>query len=222
MEAVCSVDGIERVRLGSLEPEKITDDDLKHLAAQPKFCPSFHLSLQSGCDRTLKAMNRRYTSAEFEELVGRIRSIFPDCGITTDIMTGFPCETEEDHKKSLEFAERIGFSDIHVFPYSRRKGTKADLMEPQVPGDVKKRRAKEMAEVGAKSRDKFLQSLAGKEFPVLFEREKADGIHHGYAPNYAYIKILTKYSEKSLRKMIFYVKIDKIEDGCCFGHIVTE
>ena len=222
VEAVCSVDGIERVRLGSLEPEKITDDDLKHLAAQPKFCPSFHLSLQSGCDRTLKAMNRRYTSAEFEELVGRIRSIFPDCGITTDIMTGFPCETEEDHKKSLEFAERIGFSDIHVFPYSRRKGTKADLMEPQVPGDVKKRRAKEMAEVGAKSRDKFLQSLAGKEFPVLFEREKADGIHHGYAPNYAYIKILTKYSEKSLRKMIFYVKIDKIEDGCCFGHIVTE
>ena len=222
VEAVCSVDGIERVRLGSLEPEKITDDDLKHLAAQPKFCPSFHLSLQSGCDRTLKAMNRHYTSAEFEELVGRIRSIFPDCGITTDIMTGFPCETEEDHKKSLEFAERIGFSDIHVFPYSRRKGTKADLMEPQVPGDVKKRRAKEMAEVGAKSRDKFLQSLAGKEFPVLFEREKADGIHHGYAPNYAYIKILTKYSEKSLRKMIFYVKIDKIEDGCCFGHIVTE
>lgn len=101
VEAVCSVDGIERVRLGSLEPEKITDDDLKRLAAQPKFCPSFHLSLQSGCDRTLKAMNRRYTSAEFEELVGRIRNIFPDCGITTDIMTGFPCETEEDHKSPL-------------------------------------------------------------------------------------------------------------------------
>lgn len=222
VEAVCSVEGIERVRLGSLEPEKITDDDLKRLAALPQFCPSFHLSLQSGCDNTLRAMNRRYSSAEFEELVCRIRSIFPNCGITTDIMTGFPGETESDHTASLEFARRIGFSDIHVFPYSRRRGTKADLMEPQVPNDIKKRRAREMAEMGEACRDKFLQSLVGKEFPVLFERERADGIHHGYTPNYTHIKILTKYSEKSLRKMIFYVKIDKIEDGCCFGHIITE
>ncbi len=222
VEAVCRVDGIDRVRLGSLEPEKITDDDIKRLAALPEFCPSFHLSLQSGCERTLKAMNRRYTPYEYEELTCKLRDAFPDCGITADIMVGFPGETEEDHEESMKFAEKIGFSDIHVFPYSRRKGTKADLMDGQVPQEIKKRRAHEMAQVGAACRQKFLQTLAGKEFPVLFEREKNDGIHHGYAPNYTYIKILTKYSEKSLRKMIFYVKIDKIGDGCCLGHIIPD
>lgn len=219
VRAVCSVDGIERVRLGSLEPERMTDDILEGLSREPKFCPSFHLSLQSGCEKTLRAMNRHYTPNEYEELVGKIRSIFPDCGITADVMVGFPGETEQDHLESLEFVKRIGFSDIHVFPYSRRKGTKADLMEGQVPPEIKKQRAREMALVGEESRQKFLQSLVGKEFPVLFEREKSDGIHHGYAPNYTNIKILTKCSEKSLRKMIFYVKIEKIGDGC-WGRIL--
>lgn len=222
VEAVCGVKGIDRVRLGSLEPERITESDLNRLAALPEFCPSFHYSLQSGCDRTLKAMNRRYTADEYKALVKRTRSIFGDCGITTDIMTGFPGETEEDHRQSLEFARKIGFSDIHVFPYSRRKGTKADLMEEQIPTEIKKRRAAEMAEVGGECRHKFLQSMVGKEFPVLFEREKSDGIHHGYAPNYAHIKILTKYSEKSLRKSIFYVKIDKMGENFCWGHILPD
>ena len=221
-EAVNSVDGIDRIRLGSLEPEKMTDEMLIRLAALPKFCPSFHLSLQSGCNRTLKAMNRRYTAEEYAELVDRIRHIFPDCGITTDVMAGFPGETDADHKESVEFIKKIGFSDIHVFPYSRRKGTKADLMDGQVQNEIKKQRAKELAEAGAVCRQKFLQSLVGKEFPVLFEREKSDGIHHGYAPNYTHIKILTKNSEKSLRKMIFYVKIDKIGENCCFGEILPK
>ncbi len=221
-ETVCSVKGIERVRLSSLEPEMITESDLIRLKAQPKFCPSFHLSLQSGCNKTLKAMNRRYTAEEYEELVTLIRKMFPDCGITADIMTGFPGETEDDHITSMRFAEKIGFSDINVFPYSGRAGTKADKMENQIPADIRKRRAAQMSAVGKKCRDKFLGTLVGKEFPVLFEREKADGIHHGYAPNYTHIKILTKYSDKSLRKMIFYVKIDKIEDGCCIGHILPQ
>ncbi|MGN0637796.1 MAG: tRNA (N(6)-L-threonylcarbamoyladenosine(37)-C(2))-methylthiotransferase MtaB [Huintestinicola sp.] len=220
VEAISGIKGIDRIRLGSLEPEKMTNDVLNRLAAVPEFCPSFHLSLQSGCDRTLKAMNRRYTADEYAALVQRIRSIFPDCGITADVMAGFPGETEEDHRESVEFIRKIGFSDIHVFPYSRRKGTKADLMEGQVQSDIKKRRARELASAGAECRRKFLQSLVGKEFPVLFEREKSDGVHHGYAPNYAHIKILTKNSEKSLRKMIFYVKIDKIGDNCCFGEII--
>lgn len=220
VEAVCSVKGIERVRLGSLEPEKISDDDLDRLSALDKFCPSFHLSLQSGCDRTLRAMNRHYTADEYYRLTQRIRSRFPDCSITADVMVGFPGETEEDHRESVDFIKKTGFSDIHVFPYSRRPGTKADKLEGQVSADVKKRRAREMTEAGAETRKIFLQSLIGKEFPVLFEREKADGIHHGYAPNYTHIKILTKYSEKSLRKMIFYVKIDKIGDDCCFGEII--
>ncbi|MDY3791336.1 MAG: tRNA (N(6)-L-threonylcarbamoyladenosine(37)-C(2))-methylthiotransferase MtaB [Oscillospiraceae bacterium] len=222
VEALSGIKGIDRIRLGSLEPERMTDEVLNRLAAVPKFCPSFHLSLQSGCDRTLKAMNRRYTADEFAALVHRIRSIFPDCGITTDVMAGFPGEAEEDHRQSVDFIRRIGFSDIHVFPYSRRKGTKADLMDNQVPNDIKKRRARELVLAGEECRKKFLQSLVGKEFPVLFEREKSDGIHHGYAPNYAHIKILTKNSEKSLRKMIFYVKIDKIGDNCCFGEITHD
>lgn len=220
VEAISGIRGIDRIRLGSLEPEKMTDEVLKRLAAVPEFCPSFHLSLQSGCDKTLKAMNRRYTADEYAALTERIRSIFPDCGITADVMAGFPGETEEDHRQSVEFVRKIGFSDIHVFPYSRRKGTKADLMDNQVPNEIKKHRSKELAEVGAECRRNFLQSLVGKEFPILFEREKSDGIHHGYAPNYAHIKILTKNSEKSLRKMIFYVKIDKIGDNCCFGEII--
>lgn len=222
VEAVCGIDGIDRVRLGSLEPERITDDDLSRLAALPEFCPSFHYSLQSGCDRTLKAMNRRYTAEEYRALVERTRRIFGGCGITADVMVGFPGETEEDHRQSLEFVREIGFSDIHVFPYSRRKGTRADLMEGQVPAEIKKRRAAEMSEVGRESRRKFLQSMVGKEFPVLFERERSDGIHHGYAPNYTHIKILTKNSKKSLRKSIFYVKIERIEDNFCWGHIMPE
>lgn len=221
VEAVCGVEGIERVRLGSLEPEIITDDDLDRMAALPNFCPSFHLSLQSGCDKILKAMNRKYTSAEYAELVKRIRRRFPDCGITADVMTGFPGETEEEHRESMDFVGSIGFSDIHVFPYSPRKGTKAAEMPDQLSGDVKKRRAAEMARVGAESKEKFLQSMVGKEVPVLFEREKSDGIHHGYSPNYTHIKILTKNSEKSLRKLIFYVKIDKMDNECCYGHIIS-
>ncbi|MBQ7783568.1 MAG: tRNA (N(6)-L-threonylcarbamoyladenosine(37)-C(2))-methylthiotransferase MtaB [Oscillospiraceae bacterium] len=222
VETVCSVNGIERVRLGSLEPEMITDNDLLRFSRQQKFCPSFHLSLQSGCDRTLAAMNRKYTSDYYRQLVKRIRDIFPECGITADVMVGFPGETDEDHARSVEFVKEIGFSDIHVFPYSRRKGTKADLMSNQISAEEKKIRAKEMSLIGSKCRVQYLQTLIGKEFPVLFEREKSDGIPHGYAPNYTHIKILTKSSEKSLRKMIFYVKIDKIGDDCCYGHIIEK
>lgn len=222
VKAVCSVEGICRVRLGSLEPERITEDILLRLAALPEFCPSFHYSLQSGCDKTLKAMNRRYDTEYYRQLISLTRRIFPDCGITTDIMTGFPGETEEDHIESMEFVREMSFSDVHVFPYSPREGTKAADFEGQVPMEIKKQRASQMTETGRENREKFLQSLIGKTFPVLFEREKSDGVHHGYAPNYAHVKILTKYSEKSLRNSIFYVTIDMMGENCCLGHIVPE
>ncbi len=218
VEAVCRTEGIERVRIGSLEPERITDGDISRLAALESFCPCFHLSLQSGCGKTLAAMNRRYTPEMYSELVDKLRSAFPDCGITTDIMTGFPGETEEDHRESMEFARKIGFSDIHVFPYSVREGTPAANM-PQVPADAKKRRAKEFSELAGACARKFRESLMGKSFPVLFERERNDNIPHGYTPNYVHVKILTKNSEKSLRNSIFYVTIDKIGDDCCMGHL---
>jgi len=133
IELCCSVPGIERVRLGSLEPELLTGDDIARMAKLKNFCPQFHLSLQSGCDRTLKAMNRHYDSAEYARIVRDIRASFDNAAITTDIMVGFAGETEEDHKASLAFAEEIGFAKVHVFAYSRREGTVAARRPDQVP-----------------------------------------------------------------------------------------
>ncbi len=222
VEAVCSVNGIERVRLGSLEPEMINDNDIKRLAAQPKLCPQFHLSLQSGCDRTLKAMNRRYTSSDYAELVNKLRKSFENCSITTDVMVGFPDETDEDFRKSAEFVKNIGFSKIHIFPYSSRKGTPAADFENQIPTEEKNKRARLMNEIAEESQRKFLQTQSGLTFPVLFEREKSDKIPHGYTPNYTLVKIFTKNSEKSLRNRIFYVKIVKEENDYCIGEIISE
>lgn len=222
VEAVCAVNGIERVRLGSLEPEMITDDDIRRFAAQPKLCPHFHLSLQSGCDKTLKEMNRRYTTADYSELVKKLRENFENCSITTDIMVGFPNETDEDFAQSEEFVRKIGFSKVHVFPYSPRKGTPAAEFDDQIPTWKKNARAKTMSAAAEGSQRKFLQSQSGLTFPVLFEREKSDKIPHGYTPNYTLVKIFTKISEKSLRNRIFYVKIERIENDYCVGEIISE
>ena len=221
VEAVCGVQGIERVRLSSIEPETITEDDVKRLSKLSKLCPHFHLSMQSGCDKTLKAMNRRYFSADYEKLVNNLRNNFANCSITTDIIVGFPDETDEDFSLSIKFAEKMGFAKAHIFPYSRRSGTPAAEMENQVPEEVKHRRTAEMAAAMEKSKEKFLKMQVGKVFPVLFEREKADGLHHGYTPNYTPVKILTKYSDKSLRNSIFYVKIVSVEKDFCIGEIVS-
>ena len=221
VEAVCSVNGIERVRLGSIEPEMITENDILRLAKLKKLCPQFHLSLQSGCDKTLKAMNRRYLTADYKKIVDLLRQHFENCAITTDIMVGFPGETDEDFEQSLKFAEEIGFSKSHIFPYSPRKGTKAAEFENQVPENIKHKRAARMSAVTEKSMYEFLESQLGKEFPVLFEREKSDGIHHGFTPNYTQVKILTKNSDKSLRNQLFYVKIIELGKDCCIGEILS-
>lgn len=210
-------ENIQRIRLGSLEPELLSDPVLEKLAAQPKLCPSFHLSLQSGCEKTLRSMNRKYTPDEYKHTVEKVRDMFPECSVTTDIMTGFPGETEEDFGESAAFAESIGFSDIHVFPYSVRKGTKAALMPCQVDGGEKHRRAAVISQIAKRSREKFLDGQLGKTFPVLFEREKSDGSCGGYTPNYTFIKILTKNSKKHLRNLVFYVTIDRIEENMCYG-----
>lgn len=221
VEAVCGIDGIERVRLGSIEPEMLTSKDVERLAGLDKLCPQFHLSLQSGCDRILKAMNRRYLTADYETLVNSLRENFSDCAVTTDIMVGFPGETEENFEASLKFAEKIGFAKAHIFPYSRRKGTPAADMAGQVSETVKRRRAEVMAEAMEKCRAEFLQSQIGKVFPVLFEMEKADGLHHGYTPNYTHVKILKKFSNNSLRNHIFYVRIIRLGKDCCIGEILS-
>lgn len=222
VETVCAINGIKRVRLGSLEPEMINDEDIRRLATQPKFCPQFHLSLQSGCDKTLKEMNRRYTSADYAALVQKLRENFDNCSITTDVMVGFPNETDDDFKQSVDFVKKIGFSKIHVFPYSQRKGTPAADFENQISTQQKNIRARIMTDTAERSRKNFLQSQVGLTVPVLFEREKSDKIPHGYTPNYTLIKIFTKNSGKSLRNRIFYVKIERIENDYCVGEIVSE
>lgn len=220
---VCSaVEGIERIRLGSLEPEKMSDDLLKRLSAVEKLCPQFHLSLQSGCDRTLKAMNRHYTSGEYYELTQKIRNYFPECSFTTDIMVGFPDETDEDFRQSAEFVHKIGFSRVHVFRYSRRKGTPADRMSGQIPEHIKTVRATEMTKTAEKMRAEYMRSLVGKTVRVLFERENCTDFYRGYAEDYTLIKIPRENSEKSLRNQIFYVTIEESHSDFCTGRIVSE
>ena len=219
VEVCCQTDGIERVRLGSIEPEMILPDDLKRLSALPQFCPQFHLSLQSGCAATLKRMNRRYTPDEYYDLVQRILALFPDASFTTDIMVGFPYETDEEFSESMMFAERIGFSRIHVFQYSPRNGTKAAMME-QIPDKIKHQRADRMKSLGQVLAERYMQSLIGKTVPVLFERERNAEFHQGHAPDYTLIKISRKNSKKSLRNQIFYVTIERADSECCYGTII--
>lgn len=218
VEECCKIDGIDRVRLGSLEPEIISNDDLIRLSRLSKFCPQFHLSLQSGSDSVLKRMNRRYTSDEYFQLVSRIRKIFPNAAFTTDIMVGFPQETEAEFYESLDFAEKVGFAKIHVFQYSPRKGTPAAKMA-QHPKFVKEQRADRMKALSAELQRKYLKTLVGKTVPVLFERENCADYHQGYAPDYSLIKISRKKSKKSLRNFIFYVTIEEAHSDYCFGTI---
>lgn len=219
-EVCAETEGIERIRLGSLEPEKMSDEMLGRLAEIPQLCPQFHLSLQSGCTRTLKAMNRRYTAEEYYELTERIRRFFPDCTFTTDIMVGFPQETEEDFAESMAFAERIGFSKIHIFRYSRRHGTVADKMDGQVPESVKAERWHRMSAAAERIRVKYLASLVGKKVNVLFERENCTDFHQGHAIDYTLIKIPCENPKKSLRNEIFCVKIEESGHDACLGRIV--
>lgn len=220
VEVCCKTHGIERVRLSSIEPEVITDDDLTRLSSFKEFCPHFHLSLQSGCNKTLKAMNRHYTCDEYYDLVSRIRKFFPDASVTTDIMTGFPGETEEDFEETVSFAKKIGFAKIHVFPYSVRPGTRAAEMSGQLCERIKTQRAKILKETADILSESFHRSMIGKTFPVLFERERNPEFHQGHTPNYILVKIPKKIFEKSLRRRIFYVKIIESDKDCCIGEIV--
>ena len=188
VDAVCENEKIKRVRLGSLEPDHISDEMLSRFKRQEKFCPQFHLSLQSGSDATLKRMNRHYDSAFYSDLVKRIRKTFVGASVTTDIMVGFAGETEEEFKESLDFAKKIGFAKAHVFSYSRRKGTFAYNMPNQVPADVKARRSALMIEATNESKIQFLKDQIGTMQPVLFETcEK--GFYVGHTPNYTCVKV---------------------------------
>ncbi len=176
VKAIHEVDGIERIRLGSLEPGIITDDFAKELASLPKFCPHFHLSLQSGCDKTLKAMNRKYDSSTYKSKCEILRKYFDEPALTTDVITGFPGETEEDFEETYRFVDSISFFETHVFPYSAREGTVAAKMSGQLTEAVKKQRASRLIELSDKKRRERLEKLIGDSVKVLAEEaQEIDG-----------------------------------------------
>ncbi len=216
VDAVCSIDGIKRVRLGSLEPDHISDEMLKRLSLQEKFCPQFHLSLQSGCDATLKRMNRHYDTAFYRDLVSRIRTIFPDAAITTDIMVGFAGETDEEFQSSLNFAKEIGFASAHVFAYSRREGTVAYNMKDQVDKNEKSRRSKEMIAATLKTQKDFLERMIGKSCTVLLETKDDSGYYHGFTANYCQVKVK---SSENITGQILNIKITGTDGTCLIGQI---
>ncbi|MCI8538808.1 MAG: tRNA (N(6)-L-threonylcarbamoyladenosine(37)-C(2))-methylthiotransferase MtaB [Oscillospiraceae bacterium] len=187
VEAVCRAAPSLRVRLGSLEPRTITEDFCRRAAALSNLCPHFHLSLQSGCDATLKRMNRKYGTARYLESVDLLRRFYDRPAVTTDLITGFPGETEEEFLQTLAFLRRCEFSSMHIFPYSRRAGTPAAQMPGQVARGVREDRARRAAEVAGDLERRYLESWVGETLPVLFEEEK-DGLWRGHAPNYVEVR----------------------------------
>ena len=214
--AITPMEGIERIRLGSLEPDHITDELIRKLRQSEKFCPQFHISLQSGCDKTLRAMNRHYTAAEYAALCGKLRATFEDCTLTTDVMTGFPGESEANFNESLRFVESIGFEKLHVFPYSIREGTKAAAMEGQLPKSVKAQRAKEMIALGDAVRKAFLAQQVGKVVEVLFESKK-DGVSTGHTKNYIPVSVKT---DEDISDSIRLVRIEGFDTEGCSGILI--
>ena len=209
VEAVETASGsMARVRLGSLEPELITDGDLDKLAKINGFCPQFHLSLQSGSDSVLKRMKRRYTSGDYAELAAKMRAKFQNAAITTDIMVGFPGETDEEFEETMRFVRTIGFAKVHVFSYSKRQGTAAASMDEQVSEPVKKERNKKLSELCALERERYIKSCAGKTFTVLTEESGA-----GYTENYIKVKLPPTAKKNELVRVILG-DYDKEADIC--------
>ena len=204
-----------RIRLGSLEPTVITEDFCRRLAETGRMCRHFHLSLQSGCDRTLKAMNRKYDTAKFFSAVELLRKYFPGCGLTCDLITGFPGETDEDQWETLAFIRKCAFSDMHIFPYSRRPGTPADKMPGQCTRAVKEKRAHEAQKVCEEMHREFLQSSVGQVLPVLFETSEG-GTFTGHSDTY----VLVKAKGENLRGKTLNVRITGVDGEQLTGELI--
>ncbi len=213
LEAVSAAAGDMRLRLGSLEPRTVTEDFCRRAAQLPNLCPHFHLSLQSGCDDTLRRMNRKYDTARFYESVTLLRRYFDRPAITTDLICGFPGETEAEFDATLSFIEKCGFAAMHIFPYSIRPGTKAAAME-QVPSAVKEQRAGRAAQAAETMRQAYLQGCVGRVYPVLFEQEK-DGYYTGHAPNYCEVGVRAN----DLHNKVLDVKITGIIGEMLIGEL---
>lgn len=216
IEAAAKIDGITRIRLGSLEPERLDDSEIKRMSQVKKLCPQFHLSLQSGCDATLKRMNRHYTTEDYRKIVTSLRRSFENAAITTDLMVGFAGETDEEFQDSYDFCNDIGFAKMHVFAYSRRPGTAAYDMPNQLTNSIKSKRSHKMIELAEQMQQSFFNDQLGKTESVLFEQEIAPNIYEGYSMNYTPVRVS---SITDISGRIFDVEITEAKSDYCVGHL---
>ena len=202
LEEIQKVDGIQRIRLGSLEPTLITEEFVTRLKKLSKICDHFHLSLQSGCDETLKRMNRKYTTDQFRHVVELLRNAYPEVHLTTDVIVGFPGETEEEFNKTYEFLKEIKFYKMHVFKYSPRSGTVAAKMPNQIDGNIKEERSNKLIELSDKNEEEYNQKYIGKEVEVLLEEREGEYLK-GHTTNYMIVKMKTNENlENTIQKVV--------------------
>lgn len=219
LQELDNIEGIERIRIGSIDPQFFTEGTIDNLSKLKKLCPHFHLSLQSGCDETLKRMNRRYTTKEYKDIVEGLRKNIKDVSITTDIIVGFPGETEEEFNTTYEFLKSIELSKMHVFKYSPRKGTKAAAMEEQVNGNIKDERSSKLIELDMKLEEQFMNKLIGKTMDVLYEQKHngEESSYEGYTPNY--IKVVSK-SSCDIEGKIVRTKLTEVKKEFIIGELI--
>ncbi len=213
------IDAIKRIRLSSIEPMTLNEEFIESIKECKKLCNHFHLSLQSGCDETLKRMNRKYTTAEYRKIVDGLRRHFPDIAITTDIMTGFPGETDEEFEKTLKFVKEMNFADAHIFQYSPRNGTPAAKRQDQIKPEIKEKRSKELIELCSEMRDKFIASFIGKTLEVQFEQRRNDNLFEGKTTNYITVAVP---SEEDIHTKYYNVYIESAKDGIAYGKIIDK
>ena len=220
LEEIEHINGIERVRIGSIEPAFFTDEVVEKIKKMKKLCPHFHLSLQSGCDSVLKRMNRRYDSKEYENIVNVLRDNIKDVSITTDVIVGFPGETDEEFEQTYQFLKRIKLTKTHVFKYSMRKGTRAAEMKNQIDGTVKEERSKRLIELSDINEKNFIEKYVLSEQEVLIEQQvkNQEDVYEGYTRNY--IKVLVKGANSSHKGKMINCKIEKAENEYATGVIV--
>ncbi|SHI00398.1 tRNA (N(6)-L-threonylcarbamoyladenosine(37)-C(2))-methylthiotransferase MtaB [Clostridium grantii] len=218
LEKASEIEGIERIRIGSIGPRFFTDEIIERISKIEKMCPHYHLSLQSGCDETLKRMNRNYTSKQYKDIVNKLRDKMPDLSITTDIIVGFPGETEEEFLETFKFLQDLKLAKTHIFKYSERKGTKASSMEGQINGKIKEERSKKLIALNEKNEKEFISSFVGKKLDVLYEQnnDELKQVTEGYTTNY--IKVVLQENEAN-RGEIISTEITKVGNEFAFGEI---
>ncbi len=223
IQAVHEIDGIDRIRLGSLEPRIITEEFATALAGMPKFCPHFHLSLQSGCDATLKRMNRRYTAEEYAKSCALLREKFAHPALTTDVIVGFPGETEEEFAETVEFLKRIQLFETHIFKYSRRKGTRAAVMEHQIPEQVKTERSHVLLSLDAEHSGRYMEELKGQPVELLIEEKiEINGITYQVGHTKEYIRAAVLSDADLTNQIVPAVLGDMIEERLCVAALLNQ